>query len=96
MIYRQANLLQRFFVHVHIVHDIDLLGHEYTLIHSTFRIIMTSSAAGLYGNFGQANYSAGMYLIVTTLKLVLIVIGENYVTCFGYFVRIKKNRIMTA
>lgn len=25
------------------------------------RIIMTASAAGLYGNFGQANYSAGMY-----------------------------------
>ncbi len=25
------------------------------------RIIMTSSAAGLYGNFGQANYSAGMH-----------------------------------
>jgi hypothetical protein len=24
------------------------------------RIIMTSSAAGIYGNFGQANYSAGM------------------------------------
>ena len=23
------------------------------------RIIMTSSAAGIYGNFGQANYSAG-------------------------------------
>lgn len=23
------------------------------------RIIMTASAAGLYGNFGQANYSAG-------------------------------------
>lgn len=26
------------------------------------RIIMTASAAGLYGNFGQANYSAGKYL----------------------------------
>lgn len=26
------------------------------------RIIMTASAAGLYGNFGQANYSAGKFL----------------------------------
>jgi multifunctional beta-oxidation protein len=25
------------------------------------RIIMTASAAGLYGNFGQANYSAGTF-----------------------------------
>lgn len=24
-----------------------------------FRIIMVTSAAGIYGNFGQANYSAG-------------------------------------
>jgi hypothetical protein len=24
-----------------------------------YRIIMTSSAAGIYGNFGQGNYSAG-------------------------------------
>lgn len=24
------------------------------------RIIMTSSAAGLYGNYGQSNYSSGM------------------------------------
>lgn len=29
------------------------------------RIIMTASAAGLYGNFGQANYSAGKYLQLT-------------------------------
>ena len=28
------------------------------------RIIMTSSAAGIYGNFGQANYSAGRVLTV--------------------------------
>ena len=25
----------------------------------TFRIVMTSSPSGLYGNFGQANYSSG-------------------------------------
>jgi multifunctional beta-oxidation protein len=27
------------------------------------RIINTASAAGIYGNFGQANYSAGKYLL---------------------------------
>jgi putative sterol carrier protein len=36
------------------------------------RIIMTTSAAGLYGNFGQANYSAakmGLVGLMNTLKL---------------------------
>jgi multifunctional beta-oxidation protein len=34
------------------------------------RIINTASAAGIYGNFGQANYSAGeIYLIYLFLYL---------------------------
>ena len=36
------------------------------------RIIMTTSAAGLYGNFGQTNYSAakmGLVGLMNTLKL---------------------------
>jgi NAD(P)-dependent dehydrogenase (short-subunit alcohol dehydrogenase family) len=36
------------------------------------RIVMTSSAAGLYGNFGQTNYSAaklGLVGLMNTLKL---------------------------
>lgn len=32
------------------------------------RIIMVSSPSGIYGNFGQANYSAGAYLNRQTLK----------------------------
>ena len=28
-----------------------------------FRIVNTSSPSGLYGNFGQTNYSAGMPLL---------------------------------
>ena len=35
-----------------------------------FRIIMTSSSSGLYGSYGQANYSAGQsyYLVLDTLS----------------------------
>ncbi len=29
---------------------------------------MTSSGAGIYGNFGQANYSAGKFLMLLILK----------------------------
>ncbi|NIS69945.1 MAG: SDR family NAD(P)-dependent oxidoreductase, partial [Proteobacteria bacterium] len=41
------------------------------------RIIFTTSAAGLYGNFGQTNYSAakmGLVGFMNTLKLE----GEKY------------------
>ena len=31
----------------------------FIILFAIFRIIMTSSPSGLYGNFGQANYSAG-------------------------------------
>ncbi len=32
---------------------------KYTLL-LFYRIVMTSSPSGLYGNFGQANYSSGI------------------------------------
>ena len=36
------------------------------------RIIMTSSAAGLYGNFGQANYSAAKLALVGLSKTLAL------------------------
>lgn len=44
----------------------------YWLEFSVSRIIMTTSAAGIYGNFGQANYSAaklGMLGLANTLAI---------------------------
>jgi NAD(P)-dependent dehydrogenase (short-subunit alcohol dehydrogenase family) len=41
------------------------------------RVIMTASAAGLYGNFGQANYSA-MKLALMGFAQSLAREGEKY------------------
>lgn len=35
------------------------------------RIINTSSAAGIYGNFGQANYSAGNFQSIIFSNLII-------------------------
>ena len=36
------------------------------------RIIMTTSSSGIYGNFGQANYSAGNFLLSIFVYSVFI------------------------
>jgi len=45
------------------------------------RIIMTSSAAGLYGNFGQANYSAAKLALLGLGKTLAIEGEKNNVFC---------------
>jgi len=45
------------------------------------RIIMTSSAAGLYGNFGQANYSAAKLGLLGFAKSLAIEGEKNNVYC---------------
>ncbi len=49
---------------------------------TTFRIIMTTSPSGLYGNFGQANYSAGELLVVilnSDLYRMIIIMQPKWV-----------------
>ena len=45
------------------------------------RIIMTSSAAGLYGNFGQANYSAAKLALVGFAKTLALEGAPFNITC---------------
>lgn len=52
------------------------------LMHQRFgRIIMTASAAGLYGNFGQANYSAAKMALIGFAKSLALEGSKYNVTC---------------
>lgn len=68
-----------------IVVDVHLLGSAYCakavwdiMKEQTYgRIVMTTSASGMYGNFGQSNYSAAKMAVVGLMN-TLVLEGEKY------------------
>lgn len=67
-----------------LVHSVHLEGSfavtkaawEYFIRQGFGRIIMTISAAGLYGNIGQSNYASGKYQYVMVAKMGLFGLGK--------------------
>ncbi len=51
--------------------NVRLLVDKYTLL-LFYRIVMTSSPSGLYGNFGQANYSSGILKCTHNFETLLL------------------------
>lgn len=47
------------------------------------RIIVTSSNAGIYGNFGQANYSAGFCYFIISLIILSPILAKSALIGFS-------------
>jgi len=70
-----------FKVHVKDAYSVTKAAWNYMREQGFGRIIMTSSAAGLYGNFGQANYSAAKLALVGFAKTLALEGEKRNVYC---------------
>lgn len=68
-------------VHLHGSFAVTYAAWPYLQKQKYGRIIMTTSAAGLYGNFGQANYSAAKMALIGFSKSLAFEGSKNNITC---------------